>query len=74
MALPRGYLFQSVPSPNAESIKLWLAKVGREKIDEIQDPEIGIDRLMETYLKKAIVKNGLINALIALKLEKNLLK
>jgi hypothetical protein len=45
-------LIQSVPSPNAEPFKLWLAKVGSERLDEIADPEIGIDRLMETYLKK----------------------
>lgn len=45
-------LIQSVPSPKAEPFKLWLAKVGKERIDEIEDPEIGFDRLMETYLKK----------------------
>ena len=54
-------LIQSIPSPKAEPFKLWLAKVGRERIDEIEDPEIGIDRLMETYLKKDIAKNGSIN-------------
>lgn len=51
-------LLQSVPSKKAEPFKLWLAKVGRERIDEIEDPEIGIDRLMETYLKKGTVRNG----------------
>ena len=45
-------LIQSVPSKKAEPFKLWLAKVGRERIEEIEDPEIGIDRLMETYQKK----------------------
>jgi len=45
-------LIQSVPSPKAEPFKMWLAKVGRERIDEIEDPEIGFDRLMEIYLKK----------------------
>jgi len=45
-------LLQSVPSKKAEPFKLWLAKVGRERIDEIEDPEIGIDRLRDTYLKK----------------------
>lgn len=49
-------LLQSVPSKKAEPFKLWLAKVGRERIDEIEDPEIGIDRLMETYLKKGYSK------------------
>ena len=41
-------LIQSIPSPKAEPFKLWFAKVARERIDEIEDPEIGIDRLMET--------------------------
>jgi len=45
-------LIQSIPSPKAEPFKMWLAKVGRERIDEIEDPEIGLNRLMETYLKK----------------------
>ncbi|RZJ82435.1 MAG: hypothetical protein EOO47_00605 [Flavobacterium sp.] len=49
-------LIQSVPSPKAEPFKLWVAKVARERIDEIEDPEIGIDRLMETYLKKGYSK------------------
>jgi len=39
-------LIQSIPSPKAESFKLWIAKVARERIDEIEDPEFGIDRLM----------------------------
>ena len=45
-------LIQSIPSPNAEPFKMWLAKVGRERIDEIEDPEITINRALETYLKK----------------------
>jgi len=45
-------LIQSIPSPKAEPFKIWLAQVGRERIDEIEDPEIGIDRLMENYLRK----------------------
>jgi hypothetical protein len=45
-------LIQSIPSPKAEPFKLWLAQVASERIDEIEDPEIGIDRLMETYLLK----------------------
>lgn len=49
-------LIQSVPSPKAEPFKLWIAKVAKERIDEIEDPEIGIDRLMETYLKKGYSK------------------
>jgi len=49
-------LIQSIPSPKAEPFKMWLAKVGRERVDEIEDPEIGIDRLMENYLKKGYSK------------------
>jgi prophage antirepressor-like protein len=55
-------LVQSIPSKKAEPFKQWLAKVGSERIDEINDPEIGIERLMETYLKKDTAKNGLTNA------------
>lgn len=47
-------LIQSIPSPKAEPFNPWIAKVARERIAEIEDPEIGIDRLMETYLKKRI--------------------
>lgn len=50
-------LIQSIPSPKAEPCKLWLAKVGRERIDEIEDPEIGIDRILETYLRKGYSKD-----------------
>jgi len=42
-------LIQGIPSPKAEPFKLWLAKVGRERVDEIEDPETGIDRLMGTF-------------------------
>ncbi len=45
-------LIQSIPSPKAEPFKLWLAQVGKERIDEIQDPEIAIDRALKTYLSK----------------------
>lgn len=45
-------LIQSIPSPKAEPFKLWIAKVANERIDEMEDPEIGFERLMETYLKK----------------------
>ena len=45
-------IIQSVPSPKAEPFKLWLAQVGRERIEETIDPEQAIDRALETYLKK----------------------
>ena len=53
-------IIQSVPSPKAEPFKMWLAEVGKERIDETVDPELTIDRALETYLKKAIQENGLI--------------
>ncbi|MCY1364724.1 hypothetical protein D9M69_515410 [compost metagenome] len=49
-------LIQSIPSKKAKPFKLSLAKVGRERIDEIEDPVTGIDRLMETYMKKGYSK------------------
>ena len=45
-------IIQSIPSPKAEPFKLWLAQIGRERIDETIDPEKTIDRALETYLKK----------------------
>lgn len=45
-------LIQSIPSPKAEPFKMWLAEVGRERIDEITDPEIAIDRALHIYLQK----------------------
>ncbi len=65
-------LIQSVPSPKAEPFKLWLAKMGRERIDEIEDPEIGIDRLMETYLKKGYSKDWINQRLKSIEVRKEL--
>ncbi len=45
-------IIQSVPSPKVEPFKIWLAEIGKERIDEIIDPELTIDRALETYLKK----------------------
>lgn len=45
-------IIQSIPSPKAEPFKMWLAEVGKERIDETLDPEQTIDRALETYLKK----------------------
>ena len=45
-------IIQSIPSPKAEPFKLWLAQVGRERIEETIDPEQTIDRALETYQKK----------------------
>ena len=43
-------LIQSIPSPKAEPFKLWLAKVASERLDEMQDPELSIDRALENYM------------------------
>ena len=45
-------IIQSVPSPKAEPFKMWLAEVGKERLDEIVDPELTIERALETYLRK----------------------
>ena len=45
-------LIQSIPSKKAEPFKMWLAQVGRERIEEVIDPELTIDRALETYAKK----------------------
>jgi len=45
-------VIQSIPSPKAEPFKLWLAKVGYERIEETEDPELAFERAMQTYLKK----------------------
>ncbi len=65
-------LIQSVPSKKAEPFKLWLAKVARERIDEIEDPEIGIERLMETYLKKGYSKEWINQRLKSIEVRKDL--
>jgi hypothetical protein len=65
-------LIQSVPSKKAEPFKLWLAQVGRERIDEIENPEIGIDRLMETYLRKGYSKDWINQRLKSIEVRKEL--
>jgi hypothetical protein len=65
-------LIQSIPSPKAEPFKLWLAKVARERIDEIEDPEIGFDRLMETYLRKGYSKSWINQRLKSIEVRKEL--
>jgi len=65
-------LIQSIPSPQAEPFKIWLAQVGRERIDEIEDPELGIDRLMETYLRKGYSKEWINQRLKSIEVRKEL--
>ena len=50
-------IIQSIPSKKAEPFKKWLAKVGRERIEEIQNPELAMDRMKELYEKKSYSKS-----------------
>jgi hypothetical protein len=50
-------LIQSIPSPKAEPFKLWLAKVAAERLDEMQDPELSIDRALEQYMNLGYSEN-----------------
>jgi len=65
-------LIQSIPSPKAEPFKQWLAQVGRERIEEIDDPEIGIERLMETYFRKGYTKEWINQRLKSIEVRKEL--
>ena len=65
-------IIQSIPSPKAEPFKLWLAQVGKERIDEIIDPELTIDRALETYLKKGYKKEWINQRLQAIQVRKEL--
>jgi hypothetical protein len=65
-------LIQSIPSPKAEPFKLWLAKVGYERIEETEDPEKAFDRAMETYWKKGYSKNWINQRLKSIEVRKDL--
>lgn len=65
-------LIQSVPSPKAEPFKLWLAEVGHERIEEIIDPEITIERALETYLRKGYTREWINQRLQAIQVRKEL--
>ena len=65
-------LIQSVPSKKAEPFKLWLASVGNDRIDETADPELAIDRALETYLKKGYSKNWINQRLKTIEVRKEL--
>lgn len=65
-------IIQSVPSPKAEPFKMWLAEVGKDRIDEIVDPELTIDRALETYLKKGYSKDWINQRLQAIQVRKEL--
>ncbi|QWQ39024.1 phage antirepressor protein [Gemella sp. zg-570] len=65
-------IIQSIPSPKAEPFKMWLAQVGKERIDEIIDPELTIDRALETYLKKGYTREWINQRLQAIQVRKEL--
>ena len=65
-------IIQSIPSPKAEPFKLWLAQVGRERIEETIDPELTIDRALETYLRKGYTREWVNQRLQAIQVRKEL--
>ncbi len=65
-------LIQSIPSPNAEPFKLWLAKVGYERLEETADPELAINRALKTYLQKGYSKDWINQRLKSIEIRKAL--
>ena len=65
-------LIQSIPSPKAEPFKLWLAEIARERLEEIDDPEAGIERLMEYYHRKGYSENWINQWLKSIEVRKEL--
>lgn len=65
-------IIQSIPSPRAEPFKLWLAQVGRERIEETIDPEQAIDRALETYLKKGYDPDWVHQRLLSIRIRNEL--
>ncbi|MBK6364654.1 MAG: Bro-N domain-containing protein [Saprospiraceae bacterium] len=65
-------LIQSIPSPKAEPFKIWLAQVGAERLDEMQDPEISIDRALEQYMKLGYSENWINQRLKSIEIRKEL--
>lgn len=65
-------LVQSIPSPKAEPFKQWLARVGYERIEETEDPELALDRAMETYLKKGYSRDWINQRLKSIEVRKEL--
>lgn len=65
-------IIQSIPSPKAEPFKAWLARVGSERIEETIDPELTIDRALETYLKKGYSREWINQRLQAIQVRKEL--
>jgi hypothetical protein len=66
-------LIQSIPSPKAEPFKLWLAQVAAERLDEMQDPELSIDRALEQYMKLGYSENWINQRLKSIEIRKELI-
>ena len=65
-------LVQSIPSPKAEPFKLWLAQVASERLDELQDPELSIDRALEQYMKLGYSENWINQRIKSIEIRKEL--
>ncbi|HPF00365.1 MAG TPA: Bro-N domain-containing protein, partial [Bacteroidales bacterium] len=65
-------LIQSIPSPKAEPFKLWLAQVAAERLDEMQDPELSIDRALQQYLNLGYSENWINQRLKSIEIRKEL--
>lgn len=65
-------LIQSIPSPKAEPFKLWLAQIASERLDEMQDPELSIDRALEQYLQLGYSENWINQRLKSIEIRKEL--
>lgn len=65
-------IIQSIPSPKAEPLKMWLAEVGRERVEETIDPELTIERALETYVKKGYTREWINQRLQAIQVRKEL--
>ncbi len=65
-------MIQSIPSPKAEPFKLWLAQIASERLDEMQDPELGIDRALEHYIKLGYSENWINQRLKSIEIRKEL--
>ena len=65
-------IIQSIPSPKAEPFRLWLAAVGRERIEETIDPEQAIDRALETYLKKGYSEDWIHQRILSIRVRNEL--
>lgn len=65
-------LVQSIPSPKAEPFKLWLAQVGKERVDEVFDPELAIERAIEYYRRKGYTEDWISQRLFSIRVRKSL--